>query len=92
MHCKSIERGGRRLKPRFAFLTGWVATVASNGVVNERCWKRHGHWRSESAKDGYVVDSVDKRVCQSDIGFMKRIIATIFIFFETLLDEFVLNV
>ena len=82
MHCKSIERGGRRLKPRFAFLMGWGATVALNGGVNERCWKSHGRWRSESAKDGYVVDSVDKRLSVSQIfGFMKRIIATIFIFF-----------
>ena len=23
MHCKSIERDGRRLKPRFTFPTGW---------------------------------------------------------------------
>ena len=23
------------------------------------CWKRHGHWRSKSAKDGYVKDSVE---------------------------------
>ena len=43
------------------------ATVASNGGVNERCWKRHGRWRSESAKDGYVVDSVDKRLSVSQI-------------------------
>ena len=41
--------------------------MASNGGVNERCWKCHGRWRSESAKDGYVVDSVDKRLSVSQI-------------------------
>ena len=37
------------------------------GVSTNRCWKRHGRWRSESAKDGYVVDSVDKRLSVSQI-------------------------
>ena len=34
------------------------ATVVANSDINERCWKRHGSWRSNSSKDGYVVDSV----------------------------------
>ena len=38
------------------------ATVAANAHVNERCWKRHGRWKSESAKDGYVADSVESRL------------------------------
>ena len=38
------------------------ATAVANTDVNERCWKRHGRWKSESSKDGYVVDSVDKRL------------------------------
>ena len=38
------------------------ATVVTNSDINERCWKRHGRWRSDSSKDGYVVDSVDKRL------------------------------
>ncbi|KAK3085977.1 hypothetical protein FSP39_011534 [Pinctada imbricata] len=41
------------------------ATAASSGDVNERCWKRHGRWRSDSAKDGYVVDSISKRLSVS---------------------------
>ena len=67
MHCKSIERGGRRLKPRFAFLTDWGCHRGFKWGVNERCWKRHGRWRSEGAKDGYVVDSVYKRLSVSQI-------------------------
>lgn len=35
------------------------ATAAANAGVAERLFKRHGRWRSESAKDGYVKDSQD---------------------------------
>ena len=38
------------------------ASAAANAEVNDRCWKRHGRWRSESSKDGYVADSVDRRL------------------------------
>ena len=38
------------------------ATAAANADVNDRMWKRHGRWKSESSKDGYVVDTVDKRL------------------------------
>ena len=33
------------------------ATAAANAGVADRLFKRHGRWRSESAKDGYVKDS-----------------------------------
>lgn len=38
------------------------ATAVANSDVNERCWKRHGRWSSDSSKDLYVVDSVEKRL------------------------------
>ncbi|XP_069141252.1 uncharacterized protein [Argopecten irradians] len=38
------------------------ATEAANGNVNERCWKRHGRWRSDVSKDGYVADSLQNRL------------------------------
>ena len=38
------------------------ATVAANSDVNERCWKRHGRWKTDSAKDGYVADSINHRL------------------------------
>ena len=41
------------------------ATAAANAQVQDRCWKRHGRWRSDSAKDGYVEDSVDNRLLVS---------------------------
>ena len=38
------------------------ATAVANSNINERCWKRHGRWKSEASKDGYVVDSLEKRL------------------------------
>ncbi|XP_033725911.1 uncharacterized protein LOC117315697 [Pecten maximus] len=41
------------------------ATAAANGGVVDRLFKRHGRWRSETAKDGYVKDSVVERLSVS---------------------------
>lgn len=38
------------------------ATAAAGAGVNERCLKRHGRWRSDLSKDGYVKDSLEKRM------------------------------
>ena len=38
------------------------ATAAVNAGVPDRLFKRHGRWKSESAKDGYVKDSVESRL------------------------------
>ena len=38
------------------------ASAAANAHVDDRCWKRHGRWKSESSKDGYVADSVENRL------------------------------
>ena len=37
-----------------------VANASSS--VNNRCLKRHGRWKSDSSKDCYVSDSVEKRL------------------------------
>ena len=42
------------------------ATAAANAGVPDRLFKRHGRWRSESAKDGYVKDSVQARLSVSE--------------------------
>ena len=34
------------------------ATVAAQAGIPDRLFKRHGRWRSESTKDGYVKDSM----------------------------------
>ena len=38
------------------------ATAAANAGVPDRLFKRHGRWRSENAKDGYVKDSLSNRL------------------------------
>lgn len=45
------------------------AMAAANAGVPNRLFKRHGCWRSESAKDGYVKESVDRwlAVSKSDM-------------------------
>ncbi|MCG8049358.1 MAG: tyrosine-type recombinase/integrase [Candidatus Thiodiazotropha endolucinida] len=38
------------------------ATEAANAGVNDRCLKRHGRWKSDRSKDGYVADSLERRL------------------------------
>ena len=38
------------------------ATAAANAHVGDRLFKRHGRWRSETAKDGYIEDTVADRL------------------------------
>ena len=35
---------------------------AANAGVSDRLFKIHGRWRSDNAKDGYIEDSMDKRL------------------------------
>ena len=35
------------------------ATAAANAGVNDRLFKRHGRWRTDKAKGGYVKDNLD---------------------------------
>ena len=37
-------------------------TAAANAKVPDRMFKRHGRWKSETAKDGYVKDDVKSRL------------------------------
>ena len=41
------------------------ATAAANAGVPDRLFKRHGRWRSENAKDGYVKDNLEARLTVS---------------------------
>ena len=34
------------------------ATAAANAGIKDRLFKRHGRWRSENAKDGYIKDNL----------------------------------
>ena len=37
-------------------------TTAANANVNDSYLKRHGRWKVDSSKDGYIQDSVQKRL------------------------------
>lgn len=41
------------------------ATAVANAGVPDRLFKKHGRWKSENAKDGYVEDSLDSRLSVS---------------------------
>ena len=41
------------------------ATAAANAGVNDRCWKKHGRWKGENSKDGYISDSLERRLSVS---------------------------
>jgi integrase len=39
------------------------ATMAANTPgMSDRCLKRHGRWKTDIAKDGYIVDSLEKKL------------------------------
>ena len=42
------------------------ASAAANAGVPDRLFKHHGRWRSESAKDGYIKDSVSALMSVSE--------------------------
>ena len=47
-----------------SFRSGGASSAANNGI-SDRMFKRHGRWRSENAKDGYVEDSLESRLAVS---------------------------
>ena len=42
------------------------ATAAANAKVPDRLFRRHGRWKTEIAKDGYVEDSLEARLSVSN--------------------------
>ena len=47
-----------------SFRSGGASSAANFGI-SDRMFKRHGRWRSENAKDGYVEDSLESRLAVS---------------------------
>ena len=46
------------------------ATAAANAGVPDRAFKRHGRWKSENAKDGYVKDTLEYKLnVTKSLGF-----------------------
>ena len=44
---------------------GASASAAANAGVQDRLFQRHGRWKTVSAKNGYVEDSLDSRLSVS---------------------------
>ena len=47
-----------------SFRGGGASSAANNGI-SDRMFKRHGRWRLENAKDGYVEDSSESSLAVS---------------------------
>lgn len=45
--------------------SGGASKAAQSSDVNERCIKRHGRWKSDMSKDGYIEDTFEKRLSVS---------------------------
>uniref|UniRef100_A0A1X7USH4 Tyr recombinase domain-containing protein n=1 Tax=Amphimedon queenslandica TaxID=400682 RepID=A0A1X7USH4_AMPQE len=45
-----------------SFRAGGATAAANAPGLKDRLFKRHGRWKSESAKDGYVKDSEERRL------------------------------
>ena len=55
------------------------ATAAANAKVPDQIFKRHGHWKSENSKDGFVEDSLESRfVVSKNIGLYLTLSDTAF--------------
>jgi hypothetical protein len=55
-----------RVKPIFIYFSSCENNeLKSNLGISDRLFKKHGRWRSETAKDGYVKDSLPDRLSAS---------------------------
>ena len=44
---------------------GGGGTKAADMGIADRLFKRHGRWKSETAKDGYIKDALENRLSVS---------------------------
>ena len=47
------------------------ATEAANREVPDRLFKKHGRWKSDNAKDGYVSEDLETRLSVSRILYIR---------------------
>ena len=62
---KLVELGYQTEQYGLHSLRAGGATAAANAGVPDRLFKRHGRWKSDNAKDGYIEDSIDRRLSVS---------------------------
>ena len=60
-----LKEVGKDLNIGLHSLRASGATAAARAKVSDRIWKRHGRWKGERAKDGYVDDSLEDRLSVS---------------------------
>ena len=53
------------------------ATAAANLGINDRLFKKHGRWKSEMVKDGYVHENLDSLLLLTDNDYNKQIITKV---------------
>ena len=69
MHCPILERARNffPLSRPLVFLSeiyglhslrAGGASAAANAHITDRLFKRHGRWKSDKAKDGYIKDNI----------------------------------
>ena len=46
----------------FSFSASGAITAANASRVSDRCHKRHGRWKIDTAKDGYIDDCVENKL------------------------------
>ena len=59
---KLVELGFNPVDFSLHSLRAGGATAAAAAGVPDRVFKRHGRWKSKTAKDGYIKDSLHKRL------------------------------
>ena len=54
------------------------ATAAANMGVNDKLFKKHGRWKSDKVKDGYIHESIQtKLIVTQNLGFQKPLLLSI---------------
>ena len=71
------------------------ATAAANAGVNDRLFKRHGRWRSDKARDGYVKDNFRSFVISfkkfRDLVSLVFQFSVLFLYFIDRVDSLAIN-
>ena len=54
------------------------ATAAANLGVNDRLFKKHGRWKSEKVKNGYIHENIEtKLIVTKNLGLSKPLLLSI---------------
>ena len=61
-------------------LRAGAASAAANAGVSDRLFKRHGRWRTDQAKDGYIKASLESLLSVSKVCMLSFSLFSFFIF------------